>query len=112
MTSTSFPEGINIDVEAVQILCTETEKHFYLALSKMADINAVEQRTIIKMCATLGKSPVDTMKILSDATWKPPVCQTLVYKWHSISTEADLKSSRNDQCGIDWLSERGNRYQL
>ena len=100
MTSTSFPESINIDVEAVQILCTESEKHFNLALSKMADFNAVEQRTIIKMCATLGKSPVDTMKILSDATGKPSVCRTLVYKWHRrfsagrTSTEADKRSGR------------------
>ena len=100
MTSTSFPESINIAVEAVQILCTESEKHFNLALSKMTDFNAVEQRTIIKMCATLGKSPVDTMKILSDATGKPSVCRTLVYKWHRrfsagrTSTEADKRSGR------------------
>ena len=44
----------------------------------MVDFNATEQRAIIKMCVTLGESPVDTMKILSDATGKPPVCQTLV----------------------------------
>ena len=73
MTLPSSPESINIDVEAVQILCTESEKHFNLAQSKMEDFNAVEQRMIIKMCPTLGKSPVDTMKILSDATGKPSV---------------------------------------
>ena len=100
MTLTSFPESITIDVEAVQILCTKSEKHFNLALSKMADFNAVEQRTIIKMCATLRKSPVDTMKMLSDATGKPSVCRTRVYKWHRrfsagrTSTETDKRSSR------------------
>ena len=60
----------------------------------------MEQRTIIKMCATLRKSPVDTMKMLSDATGKPSVCRTLVYKWHRrfsagrTSTETDKRSSR------------------
>lgn len=71
-----------------------------LALSKMADFNAAEQRTIIKLCASLGKSPADTMKVLSDATGKPSVCRTLVYKWHRrfsagrTSTEADKRSDR------------------
>ena len=52
------------------------------------------------MCVTFGKSPVDTMKILSDATGKPPVCLTLVCKWHrtfsagGTSTEADKSSVR------------------
>ena len=83
MTYTSFWESINIDVEAVQILCMESEKLFNLALSKMADLNGMEQRTIIKMCATLKKSPVDTMKIiLSDPSGKPFVCRTFVYEWH------------------------------
>ena len=79
MTVTSFPESINIDVEAVQILCTESENHFNLALSKMADFNAVEQRTIIKMCATLGKSPVDTMKKYYQMLQESHPCAELLF---------------------------------
>ena len=35
------------------------------------------------MCATLGKSPVDTMKIiLSEPSGKLFVCRTFAYEWH------------------------------
>lgn len=48
----------------------------------MTEFNVAEQRTIIKFCAATGKTPVDTMKMLSEATGKPSVCRSIVYKWH------------------------------
>ena len=66
----------------------------------MAEFNEEEQRTIIKLCATLGKSPVDTMKMPSKATGKPLVCRSPGYKWHrrfsdgKKSTEDDSRPCR------------------
>mgnify|MGYP006890289303 FL=1 len=48
---------------------------------KMCNFDVTEERTIIKLCVSIGKSPSDTIQTLQQATGKPKVCQSLVYKW-------------------------------
>ena len=76
----------------------------------MAEFNVEEQRTIIKLCVTLGKSSVDTMKMLFEATGQPSVCRSLVYKWQRRFSDEKKKlnwrrfqiwSARTYQRGFD-----------
>ena len=73
----------------------------------MVEFNVEEQRTISKLCATLGKSPVDTMKMPFEATRKPSVCHSLVYKWHRCfsdernSTKDDSRSGQPELINAD-----------
>ena len=42
----------------------------------------VELRNVIKFCAGLGKSPVDTLKLVRNSETMNPCSVSLVYKWH------------------------------
>ena len=46
-----------------------------------------EQRAIIKFCVDLGKTPIDTQKMLKQSSSFPTVSRTLVYKWHKRFSE-------------------------
>ena len=60
----------------------------------------VEQRSVIKFCVGLGKSPVDTLKLIRNSETKNPCSVSVVYKWHERfrngrkSTEDDLRDGR------------------
>ena len=60
----------------------------------------VELRSVIKVCVGLGKSPVDTLKLIRNSETKDPCSVSVVYKWHERfrngrkSTEDNLRDDR------------------
>lgn len=48
----------------------------------MTSTDYAEHRTIIKFCVNLGKTPTQTQEMLETAKVRPPVCRSLVFKWH------------------------------
>ena len=73
----------------------------------MAEFNIEEQWTIIKVCATLGKSLVDTLKRLSEANRKPSVCHPLVYKWQRRFSDGRNSTENNSRSGWSGLINVG-----
>jgi hypothetical protein len=41
-----------------------------------------EVRTVIKFCSDLGKTPIQTYKMIQTARGKYSVSRSLVFKWH------------------------------
>ena len=60
----------------------------------------VELRSVIKFCVGLGKSPVDTLKLIRNSETKNPCSESVVSKWHERfrngrkSTANDLRDGR------------------
>ena len=73
----------------------------------MAEFNVEEQRAITKLCTTLGKSPVDTMKMLSGAIVKPSVCRSLVYKWNRLFSDGRTSTKDESRSGRPGLINAG-----
>lgn len=48
----------------------------------MTSENFIKQRTIIQFCVQLGKTPTQTRDMLEEASIKPTVSRSLVFKWH------------------------------
>ena len=57
----------------------------------------VEPRSVIKFCVGLGKSTVDTLKLIRNSEAKNPCSVSVVYNWHERfrngrkSSEGDLR---------------------
>ena len=99
----------NLNVTSVQ------NKSFYQSrkscgLEKMTSFDVTEQRTMIKMCVALNKTPVQTLEMLQTATGKPSVCRALVYKWHKRFREgrntvkADSRTGRPSVIDVDLMT--------
>lgn len=79
-------------------------------MASTLDFDAEEQRTIIKMCVALDKTPTQTADILQKSTGKSSVSRTLVYKWHRRfsdgreTVKSDVRSGRPQKTGDDAMT--------
>ena len=49
--------------------------------------NKVEQRTVIKLCVDIGKTPTETRKFIMRSVTHYNVSRSLVFKWHKRSSD-------------------------
>ena len=48
----------------------------------MTSTSDVETKEVIKFCVGLGKTPTETMTMISESGVKPKCSRALVFKWH------------------------------
>ena len=65
----------------------------------MSSEEKLKQWTIIKFCAGLGHTPVQTMEMLNRSTKKPFFARSLVNEWRKRYSEERGTIIDNDRCG-------------
>ena len=65
----------------------------------MCSFDAEEQRTVIKLCVSLNKTPTQTKEMLQSATTKASMCILLVYKWHKRFSDGSNNNKDDDRSG-------------
>lgn len=65
----------------------------------MASDEQLSQRAVIQFCVNIGKTPVQTMELMSRAAGKPSAARSLVYKWHKRYSDGRESIRDDDRCG-------------
>lgn len=85
MTFTSYLQNLNVHSNKMaEKAMFESIKSGPSLLKKKRFSEKAEQRTVIKFCAGIGKTPTATHKFLKQSEIHKNVSRSIVFKWHKI----------------------------